>query len=192
MRQQTVQQLSLPANGGQVKSRPRDLRAGSSACLEVRLSVSWHRPSVESQVVLNMAHYNQTAGQLTPQLDNPTTIRPQMRRKSSAQNLLSSFKTAQQPGGGAGGGTPAPIATGLPYGGGATTPSATTPLPRDWDAQSVHADSIGAGVQSPAMQGTNVEYLRDLVQKRIITLTYIRNVHEGCAHCFHIGEELSG
>ena len=28
--------------------------------------------------------------------------------------------------------------------------------------------------------GATVEYLRDLVQKRIITLTYMRNAHDGC------------
>ena len=33
------------------------------------------------------------------------------------------------------------------------------------------------------MQGTSADYLRDMVQKRIITLTYMRNVHEGYASC---------
>lgn len=62
---------------------------------------------------------------------------------------------------------------------------------RDWDAQSLHADSsvagqffppVGAGVPgagSSGSPGATVEYLRDLVQKRIITLTYTRNVHDG-------------
>jgi hypothetical protein len=47
----------------------------------------------------------------------------------------------------------------------------------------MHSEVIGSAVggASPAVpQGMSVEYLRDLVQKRIITLTYIRNIHEGC------------
>ncbi|KAF8894710.1 hypothetical protein BD779DRAFT_1502529 [Infundibulicybe gibba] len=123
--------------------------------------------------------------------------RPTMRRKSSAQNLLSSFKS-----GSSNSSTPAPLtiipgtassfATGLSFSaaGGATTPTATTAIGRDWDAQSLHSDTITpagiGGATSPALgQGTSVEYLRDLVQKRIITLTYIRNVHEGRSHWFH-------
>ncbi|KAG5639506.1 hypothetical protein H0H81_000651 [Sphagnurus paluster] len=121
--------------------------------------------------------------------------RPQMRRKSSAQNLLSlsSFKSSS-----AAGSIPAPIsigtgsispATGLSFtaAGGATTP--TTSTAREFDVQSLH-DTIAAstlgGAGSPQLpQGTSVEYLRDLVQKRIITLTYIRNIHEGRSHWFH-------
>lgn len=113
-----------------------------------------------------------------------------MRRKSSAQNLLSSFKP-----GSAGASVPAPLhigtgtvssATGLSFAaaGGAPGPTVSTPLAREWDAQSLHSDTVpgsslgGAGSPVPG-QGTSVEYLRDLVQKRIITLTYIRNIHEG-------------
>ena len=36
----------------------------------------------------------------------------------------------------------------------------------------------------PVAQGqfvNAVDYIRDLVQKRIVTMTYLRNVHEGCA-----------
>jgi hypothetical protein len=36
-------------------------------------------------------------------------------------------------------------------------------------------------------QGMSVEYLRELVQKRMITLTYIRNIHEGCVSCYWWG-----
>jgi hypothetical protein len=103
--------------------------------------------------------------------------RPPMRRKSSAQNLLSSFKSSP---------TPPPISIGpisatAPSFGGASTP--TTMTPREWDSQSMHSDNPVIGTSaSPALpQGTSVEYLRDLVQKRIITLTYMRNIHEGCA-----------
>ncbi|TFK72152.1 hypothetical protein BDN72DRAFT_887303 [Pluteus cervinus] len=118
--------------------------------------------------------------------------RPAMRRKSSAQNLLSSFKSNN-----AATAVPAPIntstissATGLAYANGAATPTATTPFAKDWDAQSLHSDTVSQaglpGVTSPSLgQGTSVEYLRDLVQKRIITLTYLRNVHEGRSHWFH-------
>jgi hypothetical protein len=84
-----------------------------------------------------------------------------------------------------------------------------TPTAREWDSQSLHADSTtaaaaaaagGATLSGPGMflppvgnggvaggvggssgsPGATIEYLRDLVQKRIITLTYTRNVHEGC------------
>ncbi|KAE9395810.1 hypothetical protein BT96DRAFT_825662 [Gymnopus androsaceus JB14] len=92
--------------------------------------------------------------------------RPGMRRKSSAQNLLSSFKSPPN----SNSASPA----------GAPTPTVSTP--KEWDGQSMHAESIG----TPALgQGTSDEYLRDLVQKRILTLTYIRNIHEGRSHWFH-------
>lgn len=58
---------------------------------------------------------------------------------------------------------------------GTGTPIATTPLTRDWDSQSLHSDILA----NPMTQGTSIEYLRDLVQKRIITLNYVRNIHEG-------------
>ncbi|KIM49495.1 hypothetical protein M413DRAFT_438680 [Hebeloma cylindrosporum] len=119
--------------------------------------------------------------------------RPTMRRKSSAQNLLSAFK-ANPPSSS----SPVPPPLNLPPGhlnattlsfASAATPTTATPVARDWDAQSLHSDSVGsnlAGAQSPPLgQGTSVEYLRDLVQKRIITLTYIRNIHEGRSHWFH-------
>ena len=111
--------------------------------------------------------------------------RPAMRRKSSAQNFLSSFKSTSS----SGSITPQSLnttaslvssATNLPF---STTPPVTSPQAREWDAQSLHSDTVGsnmAGAQSPSLTpGTSVEYLRDLVQKRIITLTYIRQIHEG-------------
>ncbi|KAF9484888.1 hypothetical protein BDN70DRAFT_796759 [Pholiota conissans] len=122
----------------------------------------------------------------------PDPQRPTMRRKSSAQNLLSSFKSTSS--------SSAPIppplnlaasngTTSTSYTYSAATPTSSTPLAREWDAQSLHSDTVGstlAGAQSPPLgQGTSVEYLRDLVQKRIITLTYIRNIHEGRSHWFH-------
>ncbi|KAK7049407.1 hypothetical protein VNI00_006008 [Paramarasmius palmivorus] len=108
--------------------------------------------------------------------------RPSMRRKSSAQNLLSSFKSPQsaqlpplqpsQPVQSISYHTPAVPAT----------PIASTPMAREWDAQSLHSDSL----PTPATtQSTSDEYLRDLIQKRILTLTYIRNIHEGRSHWFH-------
>ena len=119
--------------------------------------------------------------------------RPAMRRKSSAQNLLSAFKTAPPSS------SPSPVPPPLNLApvqlsatlsfASAATPTTTAPTVRDWDAQSMHSDSVGsnlAGAQSPPLgQGTSVEYLRDLVQKRIITLTYIRSIHEGCV-CFRV------
>lgn len=38
---------------------------------------------------------------------------------------------------------------------------------------------MGGAVSPQLGQGLSVEYLRELVQKRILTLTYIRNIHEG-------------
>lgn len=106
--------------------------------------------------------------------------RPGMRRKSSAQNLLSSFKSPPNSS------APQPSAQPLTvsssaaaaYTGpaGAPTPVSSTPMAKEWDAQSLHAEPLGT--TTPAI-GTSDEYLRDLVQKRILTLTYIRNIHEG-------------
>ncbi|KAJ7349081.1 hypothetical protein DFH08DRAFT_135167 [Mycena albidolilacea] len=89
-----------------------------------------------------------------------------MRRKSSAQNLLTSFKN-----------TP-----GIP-----STPTASTPMNKEFDTQSLFSDTTTLNnPQGPAVpQGTSIEYLRDLVQKRIITLTYLRSIHEGRSHWFH-------
>ncbi|PFH52458.1 hypothetical protein AMATHDRAFT_57082 [Amanita thiersii Skay4041] len=112
--------------------------------------------------------------------------RPSMRRKSSAQNLLSSFKSnsSSSPS------LPTPVV--LPPGSAApqaSTPSASTPLSREWDAQSLHSDGVPntlGGAGSPSLtQGTSVDILRELVHKRIITLTYLRNIHEGRSHWFH-------
>ncbi|KAF8496819.1 hypothetical protein F5888DRAFT_1702774 [Russula emetica] len=95
-----------------------------------------------------------------------------------------------------------------------TTPAmGATPTAREWDSQSLHADSttaaaaaaaVGATLSGPFLPpvgnggvvgggvggsggspGATIEYLRDLVQKRIITLTYTRNVHDGRTHWFH-------
>lgn len=117
--------------------------------------------------------------------------RPGMRRKSSAQNLLSSFKsppnsTSVSPAPLLGGSSNSPqpltvsVSSSAAYTGAAGAPTPTTATPKDWDAQSLHADSLSGGTTTAALsQGTSDEYLRDLVQKRILTLTYIRNIHEG-------------
>ncbi|KAG2075865.1 hypothetical protein BDR04DRAFT_1004478 [Suillus decipiens] len=115
--------------------------------------------------------------------------RPSMRRKSSAQNLLSSFKPAN---GSVNAATVGSIssATSVAYTS-VSTPTAIPASAREWDGQSVHSDTLSSsatlvGNGTPVIaQGTSVEYLRDLVQKRIITLTYMRNVHEGRSHWFH-------
>ena len=113
--------------------------------------------------------------------------RPGMRRKSSAQNLLTSFKppTNNQippplnlaPSTGGSSGTLSFSSVGA----GGATPLASTPVPKtEWDSQSMHSETL-TGAQSPQLgaQGTSVEYLRELVMKRIITLTYLRNIHDG-------------
>ncbi|KAI0927969.1 hypothetical protein AcW1_005365 [Taiwanofungus camphoratus] len=114
--------------------------------------------------------------------------RPTMRRKSSAQNLLSSFKSTANITSNAQASISS--ATGLQYAA-ASTPTAST-MGREWDVQSLQSDSVAssAGTASangnPALaQDTSIEMLRELVRKRIITLTYLRNVHEGRTHWFH-------
>ncbi|KAK0225122.1 hypothetical protein EDD85DRAFT_856471 [Armillaria nabsnona] len=108
--------------------------------------------------------------------------RPTMRRKSSAQNLLSSFKNPVS--GNSSGPTPLNTAVAsFSSTVAAPTPTTTTPMAREWDAQSLHSESVG--VTTALNQGTSVELLRDLMQKRIITLTYVRNMHEGRSHWFH-------
>ncbi|KAF7294695.1 hypothetical protein MIND_01006700 [Mycena indigotica] len=84
--------------------------------------------------------------------------RPQMRRKSSAQNLLSSFKTAQG-------------AMAVP-----ATPTISTP--KEFDSVSLYSDTTTLNNPTNA-QGTSVEYLRDIIHKRMVTLTYMRSVHQG-------------
>ncbi|KAI8999053.1 hypothetical protein BD414DRAFT_533850 [Trametes punicea] len=124
--------------------------------------------------------------------------RPAMRRKSSAQNLLSTFKSSSASSGSAGAAPPSsfptgamPNTAGLPYASAATPTTAT--MNREWDVQSLQSEGMGssAGTSSiasngnPLAQGTSLEMLRELVKKRIITLTYLRNVHEGRSHWFH-------
>lgn len=126
--------------------------------------------------------------------------RPMMRRKSSAQNLLSNFKsnsnTSSVPGPSLSQGyvTIPPRAdvgaSGVP------TPTTAT-MPRDWDSQSLQSESMMSATSTlnqngtpVTPQGTSVEYLRDLVTKRMITLTYMRNVHEGCELHFFLPQTL--
>ena len=125
----------------------------------------------------------------------PEIQRPTMRRKSSAQNLLSSFKASPNPSPNPTSGGNVPLSSGAPsfaaagipaYSTATSTPMATMFNPgsymtaRDVDSQSLHSESALVNGASAALPtGTSVEYLRDLVQKRIITLTYMRNVHEG-------------
>ncbi|EPS98589.1 hypothetical protein FOMPIDRAFT_1148732 [Fomitopsis schrenkii] len=107
-----------------------------------------------------------------------------MRRKSSAQNLLSSFKSRDQASSQMGS---VSSATGSQFAPVSTPTAPNMPLPRDWDVQSGTSDpSSGTStVNGSLAQGTSVEMLRELVKKRIITLTYLRNVHEGRTHWFH-------
>lgn len=56
-------------------------------------------------------------------------------------------------------------------------------MSREFDVQSLQSDSVASSTltngSTSIAQGTTVEMLRELVKKRIITLTYLRNVHEG-------------
>ncbi len=89
---------------------------------------------------------------------------------------------------------------------------AATPTTRERDSQSLYTDSttalaaaaaVGATLSGPGMflppvgsgmvgggigsPGATIEYLRDLVQKRITALTYTRNVHDGCVvYVYHL------
>ncbi|KZT11584.1 uncharacterized protein LAESUDRAFT_720831 [Laetiporus sulphureus 93-53] len=110
--------------------------------------------------------------------------RPTMRRKSSAQNLLSSFKSANSSPQ-----VPPSAGPGLSFSQlppGAAAPMVSAGLPREWDVQSLSQQSESLTSSNGAVgQGTSVEMLRELVKKRIITLTYLRNVYEGRSHWFH-------
>ncbi|KAH8829519.1 hypothetical protein DL96DRAFT_1598448 [Flagelloscypha sp. PMI_526] len=103
--------------------------------------------------------------------------RPGMRRKSSASNLLTTFAK------------PPPVniaaATAGTMGIGGigmypmTPTGASTPIAPQWEtSEGINSPQIGS-------QGTSLEYLRDLVHKRILTLTYLRSIHEGKSHWFH-------
>jgi hypothetical protein len=128
-----------------------------------------------------------------------------MRRKSSAQTLLSSFKSPSNvpttaPATQLTMQIPAALNSGLSsypgagHGGTTGTPISTTQ--REWDTQSMKSDSTAPGNQingSPAMpQSVSLESLRDITMKRMITLTYLRNIHEGCvASCSLSGMTLT-
>ena len=110
--------------------------------------------------------------------------RPSMRRKSSAQNLLTSFKpnsTTQT--------STVSSATGLHFVSAMPTPTGAGSMSREADVQSLQSESVASTTltngSSATAHGTSVEMLRELVKKRIITLTYLRNVHEGCVY-FHV------
>lgn len=117
---------------------------------------------------------------------------PPVARKSSTNNLLSKFNPSNSTPGSSG---PIPLSLGtssvsvgnamsFTSAGSGGTPTSATPVAREFDAQSMHSDNVGSslsGAVSPQMgQGMSIEILRELVQKRILTLTYIRNIHEGC------------
>ena len=124
------------------------------------------------------AAFNSVMSMAPAPMDPPvqTHSRPSMRRKSSAQNLLNSFKPSGQ-----GTGTVS-SATGVQF-----AQIAAAAATREWDAQSLSLQSESVisvgGIAANGGPGTtaasNVEMLRELVKKRIITLTYLRNVHEG-------------
>jgi hypothetical protein len=124
---------------------------------------------------------NQTA---IMNLNNVVDIsRPGMRRKSSAQNLLSSFKnsTAQiqanmNPNSATSSPNMPPVTPTAVF-----TPVTQASHNKEWDSQSIASDPLPP---PPVAQGqfvNGVDYIRDLVQKRIVTMTYLRSVHEGWA-----------
>lgn len=120
--------------------------------------------------------------------------RPAMRRKSSAQNILASFKPPSaaalppaavpavplQPPSSISSVSGMAIASALSAASQSSSPA--LPLVRaDTTPDAQYPDNLLFGTTSPPLgSSTSVEFLRDLVQKRLVTLTYIRNVHEGC------------
>lgn len=127
------------------------------------------------------------------QSQNGLISRPTIRRKSSA-GLLSSFK--------------APASSGSAFSTVSTSSSTasqqlSSPLPptppisatssmtgssiastsRDVDSVSLYSESTsGNPAYVQPLQNTSTEYLRDVVQKRVMTLTYIRDTHECKQH----------
>ncbi|KAG8983486.1 hypothetical protein FRB93_007247 [Tulasnella sp. JGI-2019a] len=93
-----------------------------------------------------------------------------MRRKSSASNLLNSFKT-----------------------GTSSTTSSVQSTTKDLDAQSLLSDtsnvpsmsstSTAPPIHAPG-QDSSIEYLREMCRKRISTLQYLKSIHSGQSHWF--------
>lgn len=128
------------------------------------------------------------------QSQNGLISRPTIRRKSSA-GLLSSFK-AQAPSGSAFSAASAgSITASQPQLQQLSSPLPPTPpisatssmtgssiasTSRDVDSVSLYSESTsGNPAYVQPLQNTSTEYLRDVVQKRVMTLTYIRSTHEG-------------
>ncbi|KAG8992889.1 hypothetical protein FRB90_000877 [Tulasnella sp. 427] len=93
--------------------------------------------------------------------------RPGMRRKSSASNLLSTFKSGSS----------------------STTPGNATPTPKEWDSQSLYSEtsnvptisSAASAPPLPVTQLSSVEYLRELIRKRLMALRALKEIHSGQA-----------
>lgn len=129
------------------------------------------------------------------QSQNGLISRPTIRRKSSA-GLLSSFK-APAPSGSAfsaastSGSTAsqpqlqqlsAPLPPTPPISATSSmTSSSIASTSRDVDSVSLYSESTSGNPATHVqpLQNTSTEYLRDVVQKRVMTLTYIRSTHEG-------------
>ena len=119
--------------------------------------------------------------------------RPTMRRKSSAQNLLSSFKSTTSssqsvsaisivsPPIQTGSGTISSV-VGMSITSAISNSASSTPVVRgdNTEGQTQYANSLVGATSPPLGSSTSVEFLRDMLQKRLVTLTYIRNVFEGC------------
>lgn len=102
------------------------------------------------------------------QLSSQGESRPNMRRKSSASNLL--MRAGQ-------GGMLPPVSVGGPPP--IAIPASILYSSKDSDAQSTFSD--GSTAVNPGQ--TNLDYLQtEIVKKRLTALTYLRNVHEGKAH----------
>ncbi|KAG8967648.1 hypothetical protein FRC05_001980 [Tulasnella sp. 425] len=92
--------------------------------------------------------------------------RPGIRRKSSASNLLSGFKT-----------------------GSSSASGHVTPTPKEWDSQSLYSETsnvptISSAASAPPLpitQSSSVEYLRDLIRRRLLALRALKEIHSGQA-----------
>lgn len=155
-----------------------------------------------SESVFRLKMQNGQEGQLQ-QPPNGLLSRPTIRRKSSA-GLLSSFK-AQVPSGSAFSQT---VSTGaqpqqqssssqlpstppISSTSSSMTSSSMTSISHDWDSASLHSESASSNTAYiQPIQSTSIEILRDIVQKRIVTLTYIRSTHEGFVLVLYMATSL--
>ena len=115
----------------------------------------------------------------SPSESKPPSARPSVRRKSSASNLLIQSFGGTNKGGGAG---PTVSALASPLGVGGITAVALNGVmyPSKLDTDSISLSTTGESVANSVLN--SLDELQEHIRKRIVSLTYLRNVHEGKAH----------